>query len=110
MAKQAISSQARTVEQLAAFERALDDAEASPGEIVERPDGYHWIAPDGRQEFGPFETLELAEAARDTSDDNAAAPAELLREVEGEFGVADWIDPATGEPAEGPCPPHLEED
>ncbi len=31
--------------------------ETGPGEIVSRPDGYHWIAPDGRQEFGPFETL-----------------------------------------------------
>lgn len=110
MAKPPVFSPTPTAEQLAAIDRASDDAEASPGEIVVRPDGYHWIAPDGRQEFGPFETLELAEAVRDANDDDAAAPAELLQAAESEFGVADWIDPATGEPAEGPCPPHLEED
>ena len=92
------------------LDETQDEAETSPGEIVARPDGYHWIAPDGRQEFGPFETLELAQAARDGGDDTTPAPGETLQEAEAEIGVADWIDPETGAPAEGACPPHLTED
>ncbi len=84
--------------------------EGSSGEIVERPDGYHWIAPDGRQEFGPFETLELAQAYRDEYDEGAPEPGETVQEVEAEIGMSDWIDPETGEPAEGPCPPHLDDE
>ena len=83
--------------------------EGSSGEIVTRPDGYHWIAPDGRQEFGPFETLEVAQAYRDAYDEEAPEPAETVQEVEAEIGMSDWIDPETGEPAEGACPPHLED-
>jgi hypothetical protein len=33
--------------------------------IRERPDGYHWIDEEGRQEFGPFESLEDALADMD---------------------------------------------
>ncbi len=84
--------------------------EGSSGEIVARPDGYHWIAPDGRQEFGPFETLELAQAYGEACDEGAPEPAETVQEVEAEIGMSDWIDPETGEPAEGPCPPHLEDE
>jgi hypothetical protein len=92
--------------QVLPLERSAE--EDSSGEIVERPDGYHWIAPDGRQEFGPFETLELAQAYRDEYDEDAPDPGETLQEAEAEIGLSDWIDPETGEPAEGPCPPHLE--
>jgi len=35
---------------------------------------------------------------------------ETLPELEREIGMADWIDPLTGEPAEGQSPPHLEEE
>jgi hypothetical protein len=81
-----------------------------PGEIVARPDGLHWIAPDGRQEFGPFETLERAQAYRDEFDEGAPGSDETVQEAESELGIADWIDPETGEPAEGHCPPHLHEE
>ena len=84
--------------------------EAGPPPIVERPDGYYWQAPDGHREFGPFERYELAEADRDAVGDEALAPGESLREDEHEIGIADWIDPETGEPAEGGSPPHLQED
>ena len=84
-----------------------DDAQA----IVARPDGYHWLARDGVQEFGPFETLDEARAAMQAaSDDSQHEPAETLQEAELEIGIADWIDPETGEPAEGQSPPHLEDD
>jgi hypothetical protein len=81
------------------------------GRIVQRPDGFHWIALDGRQEFGPFETLEQAEADMlGATDEDAPQPGEALQEAEREIGIAEWIDPETGEPAEGPCPPHLDEE
>ena len=82
--------------------------EGSFGEVVLRPDGYHWIAPDGRHELGPFETLERAIAYRDACDEGAPAAGESVQEAEAEIGISDWIDPETGEPAEGLCPPHLD--
>ena len=87
---------------------ALDDSGES---IVARPDGYHWLARDGVQEFGPFETLEEARAAMQAAvEDSEHEPAESLQEAELEIGIADWIDPETGEPAEGHSPPHLEQE
>lgn len=87
-------------------------ADAAGGEpIVMRPDGYHWLASGGRQEFGPFETIEAARAAMALDDaPGATAPGEMLHEAESDIGIADWIDPQTGEPAEGQSPPHLEEE
>lgn len=90
-----------------------DGASHSPaGRVVERPDGYHGIAADGRQEFGPFETFEQAQAAIDAVfdgiDGQTPAEAELLADAEAQIGIADWLDPETGEPAEGSCPPHLD--
>jgi hypothetical protein len=41
-------------------------------------------------------------------DERMADSTETLPELEREVGIADWIDPETGEPAEGQCPPHLE--
>lgn len=79
-------------------------------QIMARPDGYYWVAPDSRQEFGPFASFEDAMADMQSADEEAPAPGESLREAESELGVADWIDPETGEPPEGLSPPHLDED
>ena len=79
------------------------------GRIVERPDGYHWVTLDGTREFGPFETLLAARADMLAADDDAPEPAQTLQEAERDIGMADWIDPLTGEPAEGQSPPHLDE-
>jgi hypothetical protein len=89
-----------------ADESTLDAAPPMP--IVARPDGYYWQSPDGKQEFGPFETLEEAQADRDAADEAAPEPGETLQEAESEIGIADWIDPETGEPAEGMSPPRFE--
>lgn len=78
--------------------------------IVDRPDGYYWRAPDGRQEFGPFESFEAARADRDRFDEERPVPGESLQQAESELGIADWIDAETGEPAEGQSPPHLDEE
>lgn len=78
--------------------------------ITARPDGYYWRTLDGRQEFGPFETLELARADMLAADEESPVPGESLQEAESEIGISDWIDPETGEPAEGLSPPHIDED
>jgi hypothetical protein len=78
--------------------------------IVKRPDGYHWTAPDGKQEFGPFDSYEDALADMQANDAEAPEPGESLSEAESELGISDWIDPDTGELAEGLSPPHLDEE
>jgi hypothetical protein len=88
---------------------AADDSGSE--RIVARPDGFHWLALDGRNEFGPFETIEDARADMLAAGEEAeSVPGETLQEAEDEIGIADWIDPDTGEPAEGHSPPHLEQE
>jgi hypothetical protein len=84
-----------------------DDAQA---QVMARPDGYYWRAPSSRQEFGPFKTVELALADMQAADGQAPEPGETLQEAESELGIADWIDPDTGELAEGLSPPHLDDE
>ena len=82
------------------------------GYVMLRPDGYHWQSADGTQEFGPFATMEAALADMDLADSEAEGnePGETLQEAEDEIGIADWIDPDTGEPAEGLSTPHLHDE
>ncbi len=68
--------------------------------IVERPDGLHWVSADGHQEFGPYATVEEALAAMSAESEEEPEPGETLAEVEQELGIADWLDPDTGAPAE----------
>jgi hypothetical protein len=87
---------------------ASADADSISTQITLRPDGYYWTAPDGKNDFGPFESLALAIA--DMGDDGLAPePGETLQEAENEIGISDWIDPETGEPAEGQSHPRIEE-
>jgi hypothetical protein len=76
--------------------------------ILSRPDGYYWLAPDGRQEIGPFDSFAEAMADMDSGEAGGWTPGETLAEAESEIGVADWIDPDSGLPAEGQAPTHLE--
>lgn len=94
----------------AAIEETWSPAPDHLAPIVERPDGYYWIAPGGKGEFGPFVTAAEARADRDRYDEQAPEPGESLREAEDEIGIGNWIDPETGEPAEGRSPPHFEND
>ena len=84
-------------------------SEVELGELLHRPDGYYWLAADSGLEQGPFATMEeaLAEMA---SADEEAEPGESLEEAEDELGIADWIDPDTGEPAEGLSTPRLHDE
>ena len=80
------------------------------GQLMHHPDGYYWITPDGKQEFGPFENLELALADMQSASEEGAEPGESLQEAEDEIGIADWIDPDTGELAEGQSTPRLQDE
>ena len=69
-------------------------------------------ADDAAQEFGPLESFEEAldsiDALVDEPDEQADTDIEALHEIEDNIGIATWLDPETGEPAEGMCPPHLD--
>jgi hypothetical protein len=75
--------------------------------ITERPDGFYWQAKDNGREYGPFATL-LEAVQSMQADDRAPEPVETLEEAEAEIGIADFVDPDTGEPAEE-SRPRLEE-
>ena len=63
------------------------------------------------REFGPFDSYDQALADMQADDEESAAePGETLQEAELEIGIADWIDPDTGEPAEGQSTPHLQDE
>lgn len=90
-----------------------DDSDASEiemGQIMFRPDGYHWQSADGRREFGPFSTMEEAIADMELAANESVEPGESLQEAEDEIGIADWLDQDTGEPAEGMSSPRLHDE
>ncbi len=72
--------------------------------VIERPDGFYWQSEDRREEYGPFQTLPEAVAAMHSGSDSELEPGESLEEAEDEIGMARWIDPDTGEPAEESIP------
>ena len=93
----------------------MDDSDPSQteveiGQVMMRPDGYHWQTADGKQEFGPFETMEAAVADMEMAAGDSVEPGETLQEAEDEIGIADWIDQDTGELAEGLSSPRLHDD
>ena len=88
-------------------EEVLDTSDGSE-RVFRAPNGYYWLAPDGRQEVGPFDSLAEAMADMDSGDAAGWAPGETLAEAESEIGVADWIDPDSGALAEGHGTTHLE--
>ena len=79
----------------------LDITPPDAGSIVQHPDGWYWLADSGRQQFGPYATAEEALAEMAAAGEEALEPCETLEEAERELGIADWMDPETGEPAEG---------
>jgi hypothetical protein len=73
--------------------------------IIERPDGFYWQNPEDDREYGPFSSLNEAELDMDLADGEAL---DAMEDAEGEIGIADWIDPETGQPAEDSIP-HLDD-
>lgn len=90
--------------------RVISESTSSPAlgtPVVEHPDGWYWQAPTGEAQFGPFPSRAAALAAASAGDDDAPAEGESLLEAESELGIADWIDPDTGDPApSGRLPSH----
>jgi hypothetical protein len=80
-----------------------DDVAEEP--ILKRPDGFYWQRKSGELR-GPFVTRAEAEADRlaGGATEEDFAPGESLQEAESEIGVAEWIDPDTGGPAEDHIP------
>ncbi|HYA47296.1 MAG TPA: hypothetical protein VEF92_07060 [Burkholderiales bacterium] len=72
--------------------------------LVERPNGFYWQSKDGKGEFGPFATLLEAVQDMQARDEAQLEPGETVQEAESEIGIADWVDPETGEPAEDNVP------
>jgi hypothetical protein len=115
MTRKSLSADKSTVKANGNSVKSKPEAEAPAEErrmepIMARPDGYYWRTADGKQEFGPFESLAEAQADMDAADEEGPVPGESLQEAESEIGIADWIDPETGEPAEGLSPPHFDGD
>ena len=78
-------------------------------QVIERPDGFYWQEKLTAKEYGPFPTLLEALQDMEGQDDNGFEEGETLEDAEAEIGISDWIDPETGEPAEG-VSPHLSDD
>lgn len=87
--------------------RGTAQADALEAPFLLRPDGVYWLAPDGHQAFGPFATVEDARVDMHAGTQEPV-PDESLQAIEEAVGMTSWLDPETGEPAEGGCPPHLE--
>ena len=100
--KTSVFSEPPSEEEVAGMDEETDDIE-----IVSRPDGYYWVAPDGRQEIGPFESRELALSDMELAEGESPEPGESLQEAEDEIGISDWIDPDTGGPSESQSGPRL---
>jgi hypothetical protein len=82
---------------------------ASPPEydrarIVERPDGFYWQSRTGGKESGPFATLLEAVEDMQYNADSDFEPGESVEQAEAEIGIAEWVDPETGELAEEQTP------
>ena len=93
--------------------KAIEDeavTEVEMGQVILRGDGYYWQAADGKQEFGPFASMDEALAEMQAATEDQAEPGESLEEAEGELGIANWIDPDTGAPAEGQSLPRLNDE
>ena len=72
--------------------------------VVERPDGFYWQSTKNGKESGPFVTLRDAVEDMQYNADSDYEPGESVEQAEAEIGIADWVDPETGEMAEEQMP------
>jgi hypothetical protein len=71
---------------------------------LERPDGFYWQDKTTEETYGPFPSIQEAIADAQPVDQPEETKPESLEEAEAEIGIAEWIDPETGEPAEESVP------
>ena len=69
--------------------------------LIERPDGFYWQDKSSDKMHGPFPSRVKAMEDMQYQEDSNYEEGETLEEAEAEIGMANWIDPDTGEPAEG---------
>jgi len=69
--------------------------------VIERPDGFYWQDKLTDKLYGPFPAMLEAVQDMQYRGDTGYEEGESLEDAEAEIGIADWIDPETGEPAEG---------
>lgn len=83
---------------------AETDPDYAQKRVFERPDGFYWENGETGETYGPFATLLEAQNDMRYSTEVPTEPGESVAEAESEIGIADWIDPDTGEPAEESVP------
>lgn len=78
--------------------------------VIERADGFYYQDKKTKAESGPFATFLEAVANVDNiaNAELELEPGDDLKDIEEELGIADWIDPDTGSPAEESVP-HIED-
>ncbi len=69
--------------------------------LTERPDGFYWQDKSSGKFYGPFPSSTEALLDMQYQEDSDYEEGETLHEAEEEIGISDWIDPDTGELAEG---------
>ena len=69
--------------------------------VIERPDGFYWQDMLTEKMYGPFPTRVEAVQDMESQNDSGFEEGESLEDAEDEIGISTWIDPETGEPAEG---------
>ncbi len=79
-------------------------SEKDQTQVLERPDGFYWQDKLTEKQYGPFPTLLEAELDMAGQNDDGFEEGESLEDAEAEIGIAGWIDPDTGEPAESLSP------
>jgi len=91
-----------------------DHIESSPVDddqplLIERPDGFYWQSRRSEKLYGPFATLLEAREDAQYEEESDYEEGESLHEAEEEIGISNWVDPETGELAEGSTP-HLSDE
>ena len=97
MSSQRKTPPAASDDDIASADISLPDS----GSLVRHPDGYYWLSADGHQQFGPFATREEALLDMNAAGEDVLEPGETLLEAEQELGIADWVDPDSGDLADG---------
>lgn len=72
--------------------------------LIERPDGFYWQNKLTEKLHGPFSSMAQAMEEAEYQEDSDYEEGASLLEAEDEIGIADWIDPDTGQLAEGSVP------
>lgn len=97
----------KTVKGPQAFPPAAEDMEDQRLlRISDRPDGYHWTDIEGRQEFGPYATLDDALLAMDDAESamvRAIEQNETTEEAEQGLGIDAAVDRTDEDEPEGPA-------